>query len=142
MSSDSGLADYICECLSLSCGCEVRSKKMFGEYAVYYREKVIGLICDNQLFIKPTNFGRSLLSDHELKSPYKGCNRLWILVEDYENRDLMQELIFGMYDELPFPKPKKRRKISLKSRISKNSLKFQNSSTEFGINDLEKRCSN
>ena len=29
-------------------------RKMFGEYAVYLDGKVVALVCDNQLFVKPT----------------------------------------------------------------------------------------
>jgi len=34
-------------------------RKMFGEYALYCNGKVIALICDNQLFVKPTKAGKS-----------------------------------------------------------------------------------
>jgi len=40
---------------------DVALKKMFGEYAVYLRERVVALACDNQLFVKPTEAGRALL---------------------------------------------------------------------------------
>ena len=30
----------------------VRVRKMFGEYALYCDEKVVALICDDQLFVK------------------------------------------------------------------------------------------
>jgi TfoX/Sxy family transcriptional regulator of competence genes len=39
----------------------IRYRKMFGEYAIYCNEKVIALVCDNQLFIKPTESGRSFI---------------------------------------------------------------------------------
>lgn len=32
----------------------VRVRKMFGEYALYCGDKVVGLICDDQLFVKTT----------------------------------------------------------------------------------------
>lgn len=38
-------------------------RKMFGEYAIYSNGKVAGLICDNQLFIKPTEGGKSFIGD-------------------------------------------------------------------------------
>ena len=31
---------------------------MFGEYGVYVDGKMIGLICDDQLYVKPTASGR------------------------------------------------------------------------------------
>jgi TfoX/Sxy family transcriptional regulator of competence genes len=36
---------------------EITYKKMFGEYALYCDGKIMALICDNQLFIKPTKAG-------------------------------------------------------------------------------------
>jgi len=30
----------------------IRTRKMFGEYALYCDEKVVALICDNQIFVK------------------------------------------------------------------------------------------
>jgi DNA transformation protein len=36
----------------------VRARKMFGDYALYCDEKVVGLVCDDQLFIKYTDAGR------------------------------------------------------------------------------------
>jgi TfoX/Sxy family transcriptional regulator of competence genes len=37
----------------------IEAKKMFGEYALYANEKIVGLICDDKLFIKPTVSGRA-----------------------------------------------------------------------------------
>jgi TfoX/Sxy family transcriptional regulator of competence genes len=34
---------------------------MFGEYAIYCNEKVVALVCDNQVFVKPTAAGRLLV---------------------------------------------------------------------------------
>lgn len=31
---------------------EITYKKMFGEYGIYCNGKIVGLICENQLFIK------------------------------------------------------------------------------------------
>ena len=32
----------------------ISQKKMFGEYAIYCDDNVVALVCDNQLYIKPT----------------------------------------------------------------------------------------
>lgn len=38
----------------------VRSRKMFGEYMVYFNEKPVLLVCDNTVFVKKTaGFGQS-----------------------------------------------------------------------------------
>ncbi len=36
----------------------VRARKMFGEYALYLDEKVVALVCGDQLFVKITNPGK------------------------------------------------------------------------------------
>ncbi len=83
-------------------------KKMFGEYCVYYKEKVIGLICDDQLLIKKTTSGKALLPLAEEIPPYKG-SKPCILIENVEDKTLMKELILKTYEELPAPKPKKKK---------------------------------
>ncbi|MCQ1549744.1 MAG: hypothetical protein NOF05_13210 [Candidatus Accumulibacter phosphatis] len=34
---------------------------MFGEYALYLNTKVVAFVCDNKLFLKPTDAGRAVL---------------------------------------------------------------------------------
>ncbi|MCC3506339.1 MAG: TfoX/Sxy family protein [Microcoleus sp. PH2017_19_SFW_U_A] len=52
MSSDLSFVEYILD--QINQAGQVSFKKMFGEYAIYCDEKVVALVCDNQLFIKPT----------------------------------------------------------------------------------------
>ena len=37
---------------------EITYKKMFGDYALYSEGKVVALVCDDQLFVKPTVTGK------------------------------------------------------------------------------------
>ena len=37
---------------------QVTDKKIFREYGLYFDNKLFGLICDNKLFIKPTQSSR------------------------------------------------------------------------------------
>ena len=39
----------------------VSARKMFGEYGVYCDGKIVGLVCDDQLFVKVTEAGRAWL---------------------------------------------------------------------------------
>ena len=86
----------------------IRLKKMFGEYGVFYHEKMIGLVCDDQLFIKPTKVGYDLLVNPTMGEPYPGA-KPYFVIENPENRELMSKLILLTYDELPLPKPKKKK---------------------------------
>ena len=42
----------------------VRARKMFGEYALYCGEKVVALVCDDQLFVKMTEAGKALVEKY------------------------------------------------------------------------------
>lgn len=84
------------------------ARKMFGEYAVYLRERVVALACDNQLFVKPTDAGRALLPQPEEGFPYPGAKPWWRLA-DLDDRDLLRALLQATADALPLPKPKKPR---------------------------------
>ncbi len=84
---------------------EVKSRAMMGEYVLYYRDKVIGDICDNRLLLKPVPAAVELLPDAPLEPPYKGAKDM-LLVEDIENRELLERLFRAMYDQLPERKKK------------------------------------
>ena len=56
MSSDQNFVDFVIE--QIQNAGKITAKKMFGEYGIYADEKIFGLICNNKLFIKPTQAGR------------------------------------------------------------------------------------
>lgn len=88
----------------------IRSQKMFGEYALYFKDKVVVLVCDDTLFIKITTGGKAFALDHyEEECPYPGA-KPWIMVNEdlLEEREWLTELIEITYAELPLPKLKKR----------------------------------
>ena len=83
---------------------------MFGEFGIFSNGKIFGLVCDNQLFIKPTEGGRAFIKDVVEAPPYPGA-KLYFLIEDQiEDRDWLSELIRISVKELPPPKPKKRKR--------------------------------
>ena len=83
---------------------------MFGEFGIFSDGKIFGLVCDNQLFIKPTEGGRAFIKDVVEAPPYPGA-KLYFLIEDQiEDRDWLSELIRISVKELPPPKPKKRKR--------------------------------
>jgi len=90
----------------------VRAQKMFGEYAVYYEEKVVLLVCDNQLFVKLTPQGRELLGARYAEGcPYPGAKPAILLgAETLENAELFVELVRATAASLPPPKPKRPKK--------------------------------
>ena len=87
----------------------IAARKMFGEYAVYCEGKVVALICNNQLFVKPTPGGRSVIGRVVEGLPYPGA-KPWFLIEDrLDEREWLTELIRVTHAELPPPKLKKPR---------------------------------
>lgn len=106
MSTTPDFAQYILEQLS-SAG-EVTCRKMFGEYGLYLDGKFIALLCDNQLYIKPTRAGRSFLKTPDEQPPYPGAG-LYFLIAELENKHFLAELLQQTWRELPFPKPKKKK---------------------------------
>jgi len=89
---------------------DISYRKMFGEYALYSDGKVVALICNNQLFVKPTESGRSFMGEIVEAPPYPGA-KLYFLIEDkFEDSDWISELIRLTAIELPTPKSKKRKR--------------------------------
>ena len=97
--------EYVRECFSESGDVAIRS--MMGGYLVYLDGKLIGDICDKELFLKRTPTSDRLLADSELRYPYDGSKTLMHVFDKFEDADLITELLEGMYTELPGKKPKK-----------------------------------
>ncbi len=69
------------------------AKKMFGEYALYCDGTFVALVCDNRLFVKPTDLGRAYIGAVVEAPPYPEA-KLYFLIEDQcEDRDWISELI-------------------------------------------------
>ena len=82
-------------------------KPMMGGYLVYLNGKLIGDICDNELFLKRTSTSDKLLADSEMRYPYDGSKTLMHVFDRFEDTELIAKLLEGMYAELPERKPKK-----------------------------------
>ena len=90
---------------------EITYRKMFGEYGIYCNGKIFGVICEDQLFLKITEAGRRLSPKLSEVPAYKGAKN-YLLVEDVEDKEALTELVKATYQELPEPKPKKRKSKS------------------------------
>lgn len=107
MASNSDFVQYVVDQCSCCTG-NIEARKMFGDFGVYYNGKIFGLICDNGLYIKPTEAGRKLLRSEDLRPPYDGA-KPYFYIEDIDDRDYLSALVRATCDELPEPKPKKKR---------------------------------
>ncbi|MCI9421313.1 competence protein TfoX [Lachnospiraceae bacterium WCA-9-b2] len=83
-------------------------RKMFGEYGIYCNGKIFGVICEDQLFLKITKAGQEIRPELPEAPPYKGAKN-YFLVEDVEDAEALTKLVKATYEELPEPKPKKRK---------------------------------
>ena len=91
---------------------EITYRKMFGEYAVYCNGKVVALVCDNQLFVKPTPSGQTYIGDPVLAPPYPGAKDYFQIEDAFEDREWIAGLIRVTAQELPDPAKKKKPKKS------------------------------
>ena len=84
-------------------------KSMMGGYLIYFNGKLIGDICNNELFLKRTPTSDRLLADSELRYPYEDSKTLMHVFDSFDDKALILELLDGMYAELPEKKPAKAR---------------------------------
>lgn len=103
MASSVEYHDFIMDLLS---GLDVSSRKMMGEYVVYYKGKVIGGIYDDRFLIKPVDSAVSRMRDAQRVVPYKGAKEM-LEVENIDDKQFLTELFDSMYDELPAVKKKR-----------------------------------
>jgi TfoX/Sxy family transcriptional regulator of competence genes len=106
MASTQGFVDYVCEQAGL--GPELSYRKMFGEYAVYLEGKVVALICDDQLFVKPTAAGRSLLREVSEAPPYPGAKPHLLMVDELETPELLRRVLIATVGALPAAQSKQK----------------------------------
>lgn len=107
MSSSQSFVEYICEQAAPSVVLTYR--KMFGEYALYVGEKVVALVCDNDLFLKITNEGRVILANPEEKPPYSGAKAHFRITSLVDDRTLLPQLFQTTADNLKAAKPKRKK---------------------------------
>jgi len=85
----------------------VRARAMFGEYGFYCDDKIVGLLCDDTVFIKPTPASDGLNEG----PPYPGAKDYRIADGDViEDSERFRALIQATADALPAPKPKPKKR--------------------------------
>ncbi len=108
MASQKTIVDAIV--LAASGAGDVSARAMFGEYALYCDGKLVALICDDQLYAKPTAAARRLAGAVEEAPPYRGAKpSLLIPREQWQDGAWLSALICASADELPMPKPRKKK---------------------------------
>ena len=89
---------------------DITYRAMMGEYILYYKGKIIGGIYDDRLLVKPVKAAHDLMPNAEPELPYEGAKEM-LLVDEVDSRDFLAALFRVMYEELPEPKPKKKKAL-------------------------------
>ena len=86
----------------------VSYKSMMGEFIIYYKGKIIGGIYDDRLLVKPVQSAINYMPNAVYELPYDGAKEM-LLVDDVDNKEFLIGLFDAVYDNLPAPKPKKKK---------------------------------
>lgn len=105
MASDADFVEFVAD--QMSDAGRIASRKMCGEYAIYCDDKVVALVCDNQLFVKPTEKGRTYIGDVTEAPPYPGAKPYFLVEDKCEDRKWFSELIRITAQDVPYAAPRK-----------------------------------
>ncbi len=109
MASQQSTVDFIVE--QMSGAGAISARKMFGEYGIYCDGKIVALVCDDRLYVKPTPAGRALAEDCGEGSPYPRAKpHLLIDGDRWDDGEWLAALIRVSAVELPLPAKKSPRK--------------------------------
>lgn len=87
---------------------EITYRAMMGEFVIYYRGRIVGGIYDNRFLVKPVKSAIRYMPTAPYEVPYEGAKGM-LLVEEVDNKEFLTGLFRAMYEELPAPKPKKKK---------------------------------
>ncbi|MFK3568553.1 TfoX/Sxy family protein [Staphylococcus aureus] len=77
----------------------VKTRKMMGEYIIYYDGVVIGGLYDNRSLVKATKSAQQKLQDNTLVSPYPGSKEM-ILILDFTEATNLTDLFKTIKNDL------------------------------------------
>jgi TfoX/Sxy family transcriptional regulator of competence genes len=85
----------------------VSAKKMFGEFGLFLSGRMIGLICDDRLFFKPTAPGRLCFKTLTEGVPYPGAKPCLLVPEEaWDDADWLVEVALATVSAVPLPRKK------------------------------------
>jgi TfoX/Sxy family transcriptional regulator of competence genes len=115
MASDPGFIEFVCE--QVRGAGRIAHRRMFGEYALYCDGKVVALVCDNQLFLKPTRAGGALLGRVREAPPYPGARMYFLIDTQLDDAESLAAVVRATAAELPEPRvPETRSKATKNTR--------------------------
>ncbi|MFZ4579520.1 MAG: TfoX/Sxy family protein [Myxococcota bacterium] len=87
----------------------VRYRKMFGEFGVFCDDKMVALICDDRLYVRPTAAGRAFIGTPAEAPPYPRAKNHFLIQDQLDDAPWLAQLVHLTAAELPLPAPKKPR---------------------------------
>ena len=70
--------------------------------------QIVGGIYDDRLLVKKTKSALECMPAAVCDFPYAGAKEM-LLVEEVDNKEFLTKLVEAMHDELPSPKPRRRK---------------------------------
>ena len=98
MQSNKQFVGYNSEQLELSG--VITKKPMMGEYLLYCDGVYVALVSDNQLFVNPTDSGRTFIGNPDERPAYPGAKPSFFIESKFEDKKWIAELIRLTRDEL------------------------------------------
>ena len=77
---------------------------------MYSNGILFALICDDKLFVKPTEGGRKFIKDVVEAPAFNGAKLSFLIEDKIEDREWISTLVKITREELPKSKPKKKSK--------------------------------
>ena len=108
MASDQEFVEYVAG--QLAGVKDFRYRYMFGGCSLYSNDKVVALICDGELFVKPTEAGRSFIGEVVEAPPYAGAKNSFLISDQIDDSEWLSELVTLTEQALPKPKSRKKKK--------------------------------
>jgi TfoX/Sxy family transcriptional regulator of competence genes len=112
MANDPAFVEYVAD--QMAAALSITHRMMFGGHTIYSNSKVVALVCDDQLFVKPTVTGRAYIGDVTEAPPYPGAKNSLLIDDRIDDKDWLSGLIIVTEKELPKPKPKRKKKARSK----------------------------
>lgn len=116
MATEASFAEHVCDQLRDAGGMTVL--KMFGEYGLYRHGKIVALLCDNQIFVKPTPAGEAVLGTPTYGPPYPGAKPFFNVSDLLDDRETLVRLIEATDAARPAPKKKVAKKKVVKTKAA------------------------
>ena len=105
MATDRDFVDYVAEQAGL--GQRLRTRRMFGEYALYVDDTLVAFCADNSLFLKLVQESAALLVGLPQQELFPGSKPYALADELLDDPERLRHLLLALQRVLPPPKAKR-----------------------------------